>query len=110
MAGVSGVANTRVWRVLLVAVVTVVALVGVLVADVLAQPGEDSERGRAGRRYYLFDDGAVPIGEFLGQILATRSLAAPTTAIPRWVARIAGSLMGTGWTIIRRPGQPRYHA
>jgi nucleoside-diphosphate-sugar epimerase len=65
------------------------------------------ERGRAGQGYYLFDDGAIPIGEFLGQILAAHGLAAPTKAIPRRAAWIAGSLMDAAWTITRRPGQPQ---
>lgn len=64
------------------------------------------ERGRAGQGYYLFDDAAIPIAEFLGQILAAHRLAAPTKAIPRRVAWIAATLMDAAWTITRRPGQP----
>ncbi len=64
------------------------------------------ELGKGGQGYYVFDDGAIPIRDFIERILAAHRLPAPTKTIPRRVAWITATVMETAWTILRRPGQP----
>ena len=64
------------------------------------------QRGRGGQGYYVFDDGAIPIRDFIERILAAHRLPAPTKTISRRAAWITATVMDTAWTILRRPGQP----
>ena len=64
------------------------------------------DRGTGGQGYYVFDDGKIPIRDFIEQILAAHHLTAPTKTIPRRMAWITASVMDAAWTILQRPGQP----
>ena len=64
------------------------------------------ERGQGGQGYYVFDDGATPIRDFIEQILAAHGLPAPAKTISRRAAWITATVMDGAWGILRRPGQP----
>ncbi len=64
------------------------------------------QRGTGGQGYYVFDDGAIPLRDFIERILAAHRLPAPTKTISRRAAWITATVMDTAWTILRRPGQP----
>jgi nucleoside-diphosphate-sugar epimerase len=64
------------------------------------------EKGRGGESYYVFDDGAISIRDFISGALAARGLEAPKKKVPAAVAWIMGSIMEAAWKIFRRPGLP----
>jgi nucleoside-diphosphate-sugar epimerase len=61
---------------------------------------------RGGEAYYLFDDGTVPVGEFLTALLRTRGLPAPARSIPYRLARTLAAGMEAAHRLARRPGDP----
>lgn len=63
-------------------------------------------RGRGGEAYYLFDDGTVPIGEFITALLHTRGLPAPTRSIPYRLATSLATVTQTVYRLTRRRGEP----
>ena len=64
------------------------------------------EHNKGGQGYYVLDDGAIPIRDFIEHILAAHGLPAPTKTIPRRTAWITATVMDAAWTILQRPGQP----
>jgi nucleoside-diphosphate-sugar epimerase len=59
---------------------------------------------RGGEAYYLFDDGTVPVGEFIAALLRTRGLPAPTRSIPYQLARTLAAGVQAAHRLARRPG------
>jgi nucleoside-diphosphate-sugar epimerase len=65
-----------------------------------------AKRGRPGNAYFVTDGAPVVFREFVGSLLATQGLEAPTRTIPTW---IAGALAGVGeaaWRRLPLPGRP----
>lgn len=65
-----------------------------------------AERGRGGAAYFLTDGAPVPFREFVGALLATQGVPAPTGAIPRWAAAVLAGLAGAVWGVLPLPGRP----
>lgn len=64
------------------------------------------ERGRGGEAYFVFDDGAVTIREFISSALAARGIEPPKKNVPAAPAWVMACLMEAAWRILRRPGLP----
>ena len=65
-----------------------------------------SEKGVAGRAYFLTDGAPVQFREFITALLDTQGVPAPTRSVPRPVAMLAAAAAEAFWSIARRPGAP----
>jgi nucleoside-diphosphate-sugar epimerase len=65
-----------------------------------------AERGRGGAAYFVTDGTPVPFREFVGALLATQGVPAPTGAIPRWAAATLAGLAGAMWSVLPLSGRP----
>ncbi|MCE9579223.1 MAG: NAD-dependent epimerase/dehydratase family protein [Deltaproteobacteria bacterium] len=63
--------------------------------------------GRGGEIYFVTDGEPVPFRDFVEQLLATRGVAAPTRAVPRWLVRVAMAVGGAlAWLTRGRVAPP----
>ncbi|MDQ0096031.1 NAD-dependent epimerase/dehydratase family protein [Paeniglutamicibacter psychrophenolicus] len=62
--------------------------------------------GHGGDAYYVFDEDALPIRDFLGGLVATQGLGLPPASIPAPVAKFLASVLGGLWALARKPGPP----
>jgi len=65
-----------------------------------------ADRGRPGNAYFVTDGEPVVFRDFVGRLLATQGLAAPTRSIPGPVAAVLASAGETAWRLLPLPGRP----
>jgi nucleoside-diphosphate-sugar epimerase len=63
-------------------------------------------RGRPGNAYFVTDGEPVVFREFVGQLLATQGVTAPTRNIPSPVAKLLATGGETAWRRLPLPGRP----
>jgi nucleoside-diphosphate-sugar epimerase len=63
-----------------------------------------AEHGRGGRAYFVTDDGDVVFRDFVGELIATQGVTAPTASVPAPVARALAAAAETAWKLL--PGTP----
>jgi nucleoside-diphosphate-sugar epimerase len=65
-----------------------------------------ANRGRPGNAYFVTDGEPVVFREFVGQLLATQGVDAPTRSIPAPVAAVLARAGETAWRLLPLPGRP----
>jgi nucleoside-diphosphate-sugar epimerase len=65
-----------------------------------------ANRGRPGNAYFVTDGEPVVFREFVGRLLATQGVEAPTRNIPSPVAAVLASAGETAWRLLPLPGRP----
>jgi nucleoside-diphosphate-sugar epimerase len=63
-------------------------------------------KGQPGNAYFVTDDDTVVFKSFLGEMLATQGVAAPTRSIPVPVAAAISRIGEAAWRALPLPGQP----
>jgi nucleoside-diphosphate-sugar epimerase len=63
-------------------------------------------RGRPGNVYFVTDGEPVVFREFVGELLATQGVPAPSRNIPTWAASALASAGETVWRLLPLPGRP----
>jgi nucleoside-diphosphate-sugar epimerase len=63
-------------------------------------------RGRPGNVYFVTDGDPLVFREFVGELLATQGVDAPTRNVPDWVAHALAGVGETAWRTLPLPGQP----
>jgi nucleoside-diphosphate-sugar epimerase len=63
-------------------------------------------RGAPGEVYFVTDGEPVVFREFVGELLATQGLEAPTRNVPEWLARTLASSGEAAWRRLPLPGRP----
>jgi len=63
-------------------------------------------RGHPGNAYFVTDGEPVVFREFIGRLLATQGLAAPTRSIPTPLAAAVAAVGEAAWRVLPLPGQP----
>jgi nucleoside-diphosphate-sugar epimerase len=64
------------------------------------------ERGTGGNAYFILDEGATQMREFLTALLATRRLVPPDKTIPGWLARTLGTVTESVWRMLGKTSDP----
>jgi len=64
------------------------------------------ERGYGGNAYFVTDEGATTMREFLTALLATRGVSPPDKSIPGWLARSLGAVVEAGWRVSGMRSEP----
>jgi nucleoside-diphosphate-sugar epimerase len=65
-----------------------------------------ADRGRPGNAYFVTDGEPVVFREFVGRLLDTQGLAAPTRNIPAPVAAVLAASGERAWRLLPLPGRP----
>jgi nucleoside-diphosphate-sugar epimerase len=65
-----------------------------------------ADRGRPGNAYFVTDGEPVVFREFVGRLLATQGVDAPTRSIPSPVAAVLATTGETAWRLLPLPGRP----
>jgi nucleoside-diphosphate-sugar epimerase len=65
-----------------------------------------ANRGRPGNAYFVTDGEPVVFREFVGRLLATQGVDAPTRSIPSPVAAVLATAGETAWRLLPLPGRP----
>ena len=65
-----------------------------------------ADRGRPGNAYFVTDGEPVVFREFVGRLLDTQGLTAPTRSIPAPVAAVLATSGETAWRVLPLPGRP----
>jgi nucleoside-diphosphate-sugar epimerase len=65
-----------------------------------------ADRGRPGNAYFVTDGEPVVFREFVGRLLATQGLTAPTRSVPAPVAAVLAATGETAWRLLPLPGRP----
>ncbi len=65
-----------------------------------------ANRGRPGNAYFVTDGEPVVFREFVGRLLATQGVDAPTRSIPSPVAAVLATVGETAWRLLPLPGRP----
>jgi nucleoside-diphosphate-sugar epimerase len=65
-----------------------------------------ADRGRPGNAYFVTDGEPVVFREFVGRLLDTQGLAAPTRSIPAPVAAVLAASGERAWRLLPLPGRP----
>jgi nucleoside-diphosphate-sugar epimerase len=65
-----------------------------------------ASKGRDGETYFVTDGEPVVFREFLGELLATQGVEAPTRSIPAPVAGAVAAIGETAWRALPLPGSP----
>ncbi len=65
-----------------------------------------AEKGRPGRVYFVTDGAAVVFRDFVGELLETQGVEAPTASIPAPVARALAAAGETAWRVLPLAGSP----
>jgi nucleoside-diphosphate-sugar epimerase len=65
-----------------------------------------AERGRGGEVYFVTDGAPLEFRDFVGRLLATQGVAAPTGSLPYGVARLVAALGEALWRTLPLPGKP----
>lgn len=63
-------------------------------------------RGHPGNAYFVTDGPPVVFREFVGELLATQGLIAPSRSVPDALARTLASAGEAAWRLLLLPGQP----
>jgi nucleoside-diphosphate-sugar epimerase len=63
-------------------------------------------RGRPGNAYFVTDGEPVVFREFVGELLATQGLEAPSRSIPAAAAHVLASAGEASWRLLPLPGRP----
>jgi nucleoside-diphosphate-sugar epimerase len=63
-------------------------------------------RGRPGEVYFVTDGEPVVFREFVGELLATQGMTAPSRSIPAWAASAVATAGEAGWRLLPLPGRP----
>lgn len=63
-------------------------------------------RGHPGNAYFVTDGQPVVFREFVGELLATQGVTAPSRTVPDWLARTLASAGEGVWRLLPLPGQP----
>jgi nucleoside-diphosphate-sugar epimerase len=64
------------------------------------------EKGRPGNAYFVTDGEDVVFREFLGEMLATQGIAAPTRSVPVPLAALLAGAGEAAWRVLPLPGRP----
>ncbi len=65
-----------------------------------------ADRGRPGNAYFVTDGEPVVFREFVGRLLATQGVDAPTRSIPSPVAAVLATAGETAWRLLPLPDRP----
>ncbi len=65
-----------------------------------------ADRGRPGNAYFVTDGEPVVFREFVGRLLATQGLTAPTRSVPAPLAAVLAATGETAWRLLALPGRP----
>jgi nucleoside-diphosphate-sugar epimerase len=65
-----------------------------------------AERGHPGNVYFVTDGEPVVFREFVGELLATQGLAAPSRSIPAWAGSALAAAGEGAWRALPLPGRP----
>jgi nucleoside-diphosphate-sugar epimerase len=63
-------------------------------------------RGHPGNAYFVTDGEPVVFREFVGELLATQGVAAPSRSIPPWAASVLARAGEASWRLLPLPGRP----
>ncbi|HEV7585242.1 MAG TPA: NAD-dependent epimerase/dehydratase family protein [Solirubrobacteraceae bacterium] len=65
-----------------------------------------AERGRPGNVYFVTDGEPVVFREFVGELLATQGVAAPSRSVPAWAGSALARAGEASWRHLPLPGRP----